>query len=58
MPLMPDLVQAEIDRLRKLKAQKLPQLTASDYSKVQRPIDSRSRALGAAAFRGVAISDA
>jgi len=43
MPLTPDLVQAEIDRLRKLKGQKLPKLTAFDYSKVQRPIEGLFR---------------
>lgn len=43
MPLTPNLVQAEIDRLRKLKAQKLPELTAFDYSKVQRPIEGLFR---------------
>ena len=43
MPLTHNLVQAEIDRLRKLKDQKLPELTAFDYSKVQRPIEGLFR---------------
>ena len=43
MPLTPNLVQAEIDRLRELKGQKLPELTAFDYSKVQRPIEGLFR---------------
>jgi len=43
MPLTPELVQASIERLRNLKAQKLPELTAFDYSKVQRPIEGLFR---------------
>lgn len=43
VPLTRELAQAEIDRLRKLKAQKLPELTAFDYSKVQRPIEGLFR---------------
>ena len=46
MPLTPNLVESEIDRLRKLKGQKLPELTAFDYSKVQRPIEGLFRNTG------------
>jgi hypothetical protein len=43
MPLTPDLIQGEIDRLRNLKGQTLPELTAFDFSKVQRPIEGLFR---------------
>jgi len=43
MPLTPDLVQSAIERLRNMKAEKLPELTAFDYSKVQRPIEGLFR---------------
>ena len=43
MPLTPDLVQGEIDRLRNVKGQTLPELTAFDFSKVQRPIEGLFR---------------
>jgi hypothetical protein len=43
MPLTPELAQGEVERMRKLKGQKLPELTAFDYSKVQRPIEGLFR---------------
>jgi hypothetical protein len=43
MPLTPELAQAEMNRMRELKTQKLPELTAFDYSKVQRPIEGLFR---------------
>src|ERR1035437_91056 len=43
MPLTPELVKAAIERLRNMKVQALPELTAFDYSKVQRPIEGLFR---------------
>jgi hypothetical protein len=43
MPLTPELARAEIDRLRNLKVETLPELTAFDYSKVQRPVEGLFR---------------
>ena len=43
MPLTPELVQGAIERLRNMTVQKLPELTAFDYSKVQRPIEGLFR---------------
>ena len=43
MPLTPELAKASIERLLKLKGQKLPELAAFDYSKVQRPIEGLFR---------------
>lgn len=43
MPLTPELVQGAFERLRNLKVENLPELTAFDYSKVQRPIEGLFR---------------
>jgi hypothetical protein len=43
MPLTPELVQDAIERLRNMKVEKLPELKAFDYSKVQRPIEGLFR---------------
>jgi hypothetical protein len=43
MPLTHELAQGAVERLRSLKGQKLPELTAFDYSKVQRPIEGLFR---------------
>jgi len=43
MPLTPEIVQSAVDRLRNQKGKELPELTAFDYSKVQRPIEGLFR---------------